>query len=99
MNNGTDDYFYVGHTDFVLTKLGIERLETNYGSSSIPFVELVVNISLARRTNFFYYMYILPANILLFTVPLVHLIPPGKESKFIICKLTLESLGYIVVSL
>lgn len=86
MDNGTDKEFYVGHSEFVLESLIMTREEAAFGEQAVPFVELKTEIKLARRTTFFYYCYMMPADVLLFLLPLIHLIPPDRESKLILRK-------------
>lgn len=86
VKNGTDESFYVGHSEFLLNNLTMERLDTYYGDGSIPFVELVVNVTLIRKSSYFYYMYILPADIFLFMIPIIHLLPANRDSKLTLCK-------------
>lgn len=87
IDNGTDELFYVGHSEFGLLNLTLDRLDTVYGENGgTPFVELVVNITLGRKTQYFYYMYMLPADMFLFMLPVVHLLPANRDSKIFICK-------------
>ena len=99
MDNGTDTHFYNSHADFELKALKMVRREIMYGESGIPFVELVVSITLARRSSFFYYMYLLPANVLLFAIPLVHFLPSNSPTKFIVCKYNIYSQFILVYHL
>lgn len=84
--NGTDKTFYVGHSDWSLVNFNISRKAKIYGSNTVPFVELHVNIGLKRRPKYFYYMFILPADVFLFILPIVHFLPPLREGKLILCK-------------
>lgn len=91
MNNGTDETFYVGHTDWHLTALNMERVHTHFAANEVPFVEMIVTISLERRSKFFYYMFMLPANIILMAVPIIHFLPPNKDAKIYLSKSTFTS--------
>lgn len=87
MDNGTDTDYYDPHTDFDLTSLTMKREEIFLQGGTVPFIELTIEVELTRRYRFFYYMYILPANVLLFAMPLVHYVPSNSLAKFIVCKL------------
>ena len=87
MNNGTDQVFFVGHSDWDLLNITMDRVDSYPDvDQHVPFVEMIVRITLERRTKFFYYMYLVPANLVLFLLPIVHLLPPNKDSKTVICK-------------
>ena len=95
VDNGTDEIFYVGHSEFKLMNLTLDRLDTYYGGGMTPFVELVVNMTLGRKSQFFYYMYMLPADLILFMLPVIHLLPANRDSKIFMCKL----ISYLNVAL
>lgn len=84
--NGSHLLFYVAHNDFELANFILERVDHHEISESVPFVEMVTTLLLIRRHQYYYYMFIVPADLLLFMIPVIHLLPPNKDSKIVICK-------------
>ncbi|XP_067933750.1 neuronal acetylcholine receptor subunit alpha-9-like [Watersipora subatra] len=90
-----DPYNISTHSDFTIINLTVAKHEELYGDGSIPFVELIVNITLERKTTFFYYVYLLPIDILLISIPFIHCLPARSPSKLIIFAVVL--LGMIMM--
>ena len=81
--NGNDSFMigsYASHNDWNITKTTARRDIYIYGNGEV-YLEVKFTVEMKRKSSYFYRLFVAPAAVCMFVIPVIHFLPPSSNEK------------------